>query len=344
MTIRVRRVTMSALAAAAASLFIVVSERPADAGLVRVVRSGRDVFIRGGQLPDDVTLGVGPRGQLRVSSADPDTTIGEGTLTDIDVLRSDTIYLLLDGGGNSVDVTALPQVRRLVVIGGSGDDTLRLSGSSLQTDVHFDGQGGGDRLDLTGTVEGDLVAIMGEGGDSVTVTGGRVDGSCVMELGSGASGNSFVADGATFGQTLTVTGGEQSDAVALRNCSVFRMMRSTLDFGSDSVEFSGGTILRGGFVVDTGDGADALTLGSASARGRAKVLTGDGADSVFASGFLAARRIEIELGAGNDSIEFDTGAPTQTPSGARISGGADGDALIGVAPRLAVIVSFEELR
>lgn len=362
MTGRCGAVASRAGAIVAACVLAAAGSGTAQAGDVRVVRVGSDVFIRGGTDADGVTLSVVTQsGDLLVQSDGPES--------EIDVRPRDTIYVLLDGGGNSVDIQSLPRVRRVVVIGGSGDDSLTLSGANMPTDVHFDGQGGDDTLTFEDTntednlrpgLTGDLVAILGEGWDNVFISGGVVGGSCILELGSGeltgsGASNSVMATGAEFAASLTVVGGADADRVELSAVSVRHSTRIDLGKGMDTLRVTDGSRLRGGLVCDMGDegdtgdgddtrrGADSVNLGPATVGGRLKLGTGDGPDTVVFSGLTALRRVTVDLGVGADSLTFGATFPSRVPFASRFDGGLGPDELSGEAPLSAEVLSFEIL-
>ncbi|MHC4880431.1 MAG: Ig-like domain-containing protein, partial [Planctomycetota bacterium] len=80
---------------------------------------------------------------------------------------TDTVVIDSSGGDVAIPHDLITDKSRFVIIGGSGDDTVRLVGDQTISEIEFRGSGGDDTLELTGNGRYLNVDFDGEAGDDV---------------------------------------------------------------------------------------------------------------------------------------------------------------------------------
>ncbi len=248
---------------------------------------------------------------------------GEGN--DILTFRqTGTVASVLGGGGD--DTVRLVEA---ALIGGgisldAGADTFRMSGGRVTEDV--DGADGDDDLEVSGGTIGGNVGG-GTGNDTVGITqtaligGGvslgagtdtfRMSGGRVTEDVDGADGDDDLGvSGGTIGGNLG--GGTGNDTVSITQTALISGGVS-LDAGTDTFRMSGGRVTED---VDGGDGDDDLAVSGGVIGGNATGGSGDDTVSITQAVLISG------------GVSLDAGRDTFRMSGGRVTGdvtGADGD-------------------
>jgi hypothetical protein len=337
---------------------------------VEVIRIGRQVFITGGDGPESLVVSLGAPAELVVATGDGATTVQGGTEFRLFVGERDTVYFMLAGGLNTVDVNSLPELRRVMVLtGGSAANSFDFSGATIPGDLIFSGGPGADALTAAGaTVLGNLFAFMGAGPDTVTLDGLEVEDEAVVDLGDGlpnvATLNAVLAHG-----PFVVLGGSDDDVVTITAGIYERPVRVELGDGADALTIGGAaeflsrvTLLTGrdddSVVIDqdprfrlrasldTGDGDDVVSVGASRFGETFRVRLGDDDDDITIGGVDVTTRFAVLAGTGDDVVRVVPGSQAGIrPAGALLRGGDGTDVLEGQnGLRNVSVVEFERFR
>jgi hypothetical protein len=179
--------------------------------------------------------------------------------------------------------------------GGSGADTISLSGGTIQI---LNGQDGADRLVASaittfGTVKG------GKNADEIVLSGAVISGS----LGLGRGHDKISASVFTMASSADVSLGEGRDTINATVASngsantIHGDAGNGVNAGADLMDLELGTIT--GITVNAGGGAD--TVGVSGGYDSANIKGGKGDDLITISGVLAENS-SIGGGSGNDTI------------------------------------------
>lgn len=192
---------------------------------------------------------------------------------------SNDLFINLGAGNDAVRTGAAPSSIGvgLSIEGGTGTDTISLSGWQTGGDLFIDGQGGILRTTLTNTtILGAFAAIGGEANDQVTMTGCTVGLDASLQLGKGA------------------------DVVSVTDLMAFSFWAAT-DEGADRVTVAQTAVLED-FGIFTGTENDVVNLSDVDSGKNVYVGTDLGADQVVATRVAAELDAVFEGGAGVDSL------------------------------------------
>jgi hypothetical protein len=216
-------------------------------------------------------------------------------------------------GSTSINGQAGPQlfdgVRGLNVALNDGDNSLAIQGATVRGDVRYDGGVGTSTLNIQSVRVGGGLAASGEGSASIVMTGVSVgaaflvtgtDGTDTVDLlnvtvagaanlGTGLGDDTILIDGSLFRGTLTCDTGQDSDSLTIRN----------------------GTRVNGDLtIVNTGD-LTATLSDSRAGKSVSFVDTGAGADTISLLNMTLSKTLAFQIGAGDATVEID---------GSRVSG------------------------
>ena len=217
----------------------------------------------------------------------------------LSVTQTNTLDLGEDGaatfsvGTYSISAGGVLQVNTITVSGGTlagagaimmGDGASTFTISSGSVAVAVDLGAGDDTFTWSGTA-------------TVTGTVNAGAGSDTLALGGGASGDTIAIDGGNFidFEVLTVSQATSQTTAVTQS--------GTLDLGSGSATFSGGTYTIAGTsgVLQ----ANVIELSGGTLNGAGAITLGDGASTFTVSGGTAA--IAVNLGAGDDTFTWSGG-------------------------------------
>lgn len=207
------------------------------------------------------------------------------------------------GGADNLTVQSVAgtgyAVANSTLNGGSGDDTILINGS-VRANSAIEGGIGNDTITITedvstwGTTSTPLISG-GDGHDKITIMG-NLDGAMIR----GDGGN----------DSISLTG------------SLYKGTISG-DGGSDTI--SVGVVAGTGGIINGGDGADHINVGTINEW--AKIVIDGGADNdlIHIGKVLSGATLNISGGSGNDTITIDDITTGYLPGGSIISGGDGAD-------------------
>jgi hypothetical protein len=306
----------------------------------------------GGNGNDQLLFGDGNNGQNSFGSLQAIMGDGNDTIDvaqgETSFRVTGAVSVLSGEGANSVNFDAAAVVLGpMTITGGNGTDDLTI-GQENETATVTTGylsvtNGNGENaFAISGKVivNGGITVLGGKDADNFlllsTAAGSKVNGSIIATQGEGKniftiseqSPRSVVVTG-----LVSVTGGAKADSIFLsaidvlavslslgagdNNAFVDGTVRSSFSInslGGDDRIFAGLLDVHGGTVINTGGGADLISLVNSHFRSVVAIFTGDGADTVsIESGTDAHERdeatdfdaaVSIDLGAGDDHLKI----------------------------------------
>jgi hypothetical protein len=222
--------------------------------------------------------------------------------------------------------------KAVTIVGGSGNDTIKLDNDNTFTGFEISAGAGNDNINLVSAHVFSARIGLGAGNDIVSGLIGELDQASIQ----GGSGNDTI-----FVNTVesAVIGGDTLDAsvgVADGNDSI--VLGGTISAtkiygggGNDIVQISAADLENSGNLINLGAGRDTINLSANSVLLQsAAIRMGAGNDLItFADDNGAYLSSNIKLGAGADTIKFASGANNadSTFSGTTVFGNAGADLL-----------------
>jgi len=234
---------------------------------------------------------------LDITGGSGGDSITVGNLDGTDITNNSVTF---NGGDGNDTLDGEYASKRLVAIGGEGDDTL-ITGSA---DDVLDGGGGSD--------------FLSGGAGNYNIYGGS--GSDTMEVGGGAQGAVVDFIGGT------VSGGEG-------NYDQFNSIESVIGSGYDDVFIA--SYSTGDLTIDGGGGNDTLSVFGSASYSESLVIEADGGDVLIEGAYFSIEAdgvedLNISLGAGEDTVFVgDLSATDIDPDTITISGGGGDDFIVG---------------
>jgi hypothetical protein len=214
------------------------------------------------------------------------------------------------GGSFSTATQSGAAFKAVTIVGGSGNDTIKLDSDNTFTGFEISAGAGNDNVNLVSAHVFSARIGLGAGNDIVSGTFGEIDQISIQ----GGSGNDTIfvnaAESATIGgDTLDATVGvaDGNDSIILAGA-----ISGTKIYGgggNDIVQISAADIEAGGNLINLGAGNDTINLSADSVLVHsASIRMGGDKDLItFADDNGSYISSNIKMGAGNDTVKFSTG-------------------------------------
>jgi Ca2+-binding RTX toxin-like protein len=225
----------------------------------------------------------------------------------------------------------------LTAKGGSGVDTITLDDVTAGGNVTITGGGGADSLTLERAVivtPGDPLAFVGgnvviSGGvGAETITIGELDVRGLTTLNTG-TGN------VVTGVNAEVDVGFAGDQMFLRGG--LQILDGAGNTGTDSITFTAGALTEisgpptGGLLIQTGTGADTITINDLINTAGTRITTGAGADTILIDSTVQTATFggpfQMNTGDGDDTLEIGNAGPVDFLNSVSVQMGAGNDSL-----------------
>jgi len=294
---------------------------------------------------------IAPAGLVTVTFSNGTLTISgaDGADHDIEIVKTGTSTFRVEGNATGIDDVAQTSksyrgtLNHVIIQGGVGADTFKLTNLSPLKSLSFDGDAGVDSL-ITNNLRTKLAAQvnidLGADTGSVNFMGSRtiIHGPLNLDLGGGGTAL-FSSTNTTIYTDVTITGGLGSDNVSITgDKTLFKRAFTFTGADADDTFSATGNVfdVRSFVTMDGGAGANVFTFGADSnkfgrttAAGLVDIKLGEGAGTVSFLGntsrILGELRIDLGVGggiahvksatvrndvlvfggAGNDTLEFE---------------------------------------
>jgi hypothetical protein len=278
-----------------------------------------------GSFSNDVS--IAKRVDIRSGNGDDSVTFSQGSVRLLGGLSLD-----LGDGDNTATIAIAQKVARLSYAGGSGADSVSISGAGdiqIAGLLRFAPGDGANTLAMSGnTITIGSLAVFGGLGDdtfAVSSTSLQVDGKSDLRLGDGSNVTDISTSVARLGGPLTITGGAGPDNATIDTITLF---------SKGGVRFDGGA----GGPDSFGFGVSAAEiLGSLQAR--TPDAPGMASSIALSLGFTTiTKNITAQAGAGNAGISI--GASNDFFVGGRIDlrGAGEGDKTFTIATTIMTVL------
>jgi hypothetical protein len=286
--------------------------------------SGGDLLIAGDATADTITITENAAGTQWQIAGSATLVNGVPSLTLVKPTVQD-VFILLDGGADSLTMLGINQGTQTFVGDtnidmGAAADTVNLGSFTEPGPLAFNSD---IMIDVDGDEDLDLV----EGSNANQFIGGvSVD----------LSGGVTLAVSADTGNALNVFNTDFGRVAGVEVALIRGQLNVHGSAGADTVTIRGSNAFGGSFDIDTGAGADVVTLGedteaafaqdAVTLGGSLNLDVGDGDDTVTFESVLAVGNITVHGGAGNDTIRV--GSEINTPLSSRVGSSTQGDMVI----------------
>lgn len=244
---------------------------------IRAVEEGKFEILDNGEV---VTTVEGITDDIRVSLDSDGTATDDHLILNLDTQTVDEVFIQLGQGNNTFELQGGVVQGSLRYLGGSGDDTVSISESSLiEGRVIAQVKSGDNEVQILGEVGQQLIVFAGGGSDIVEI----VEGSLIHD-------DAYLLLGG--GENLVTLSGELDDDVLVAGGNDLDLITVT------DTAFIGGDL-----NVSAGDGDNVFEL-SGMVMGRVQYNGGSGDDLVtIGSTAFVADDVAIRLGEGSNTVE-----------------------------------------
>lgn len=251
--------------------------------VVKMTAMNDGATINTGDGNDSISL-VTANGTLTVEAGAGDDSVSLGTVNGA---------LTINAGDGTNRVSVGTANSTLSYTGGVGNDSVNIT-EKVAGNADF-ALGSGANLISVKSAEGNVNITGGEGADTVDVT--KADGNVTISIGDGANRVS-VADA---GGSLSITTGAGKDSISIGH--VGKDATINLGDGADSLTFQSGQKIEGALNISaSGTSANVIDIQSSAIEGNVNISLGDGADRLSITSATATVSGSISLGEGKDSV------------------------------------------
>lgn len=174
----------------------------------------------------------------------------------------------------------------------SGNDTLAISGITIDRDVHVHGGNGNDTVTIQDSSIARSVWMTGGRGDDLMATSSVTIGGN-LRISGGVGNDDIVVDASTINRDTRLTGWRGDDDIAIRNSTLGDDLVISTHAGNDIIMIDGGTVADRAWLF-TGRGADNIAIqGGAQFSGRVRAFGGIGGDNLQTSSDVSFGRLRF---------------------------------------------------
>jgi hypothetical protein len=197
-------------------------------------------------------------GQVRVSGVNGTLVRVKGVFYAEYIFQNVTrgAKIRLSGGDDAADLNSLNLAGNLLVDGGKGDNTIRVTGGNFLKAVTLKNSTGSSYVDINGAgVAGQTKIYNGDGNQSVILTG-TFDQPLYIKNGYGS--HSVTLDGADF-ESVRIDNRPGDSTTVINNTTFLRNLGVYNRWGADSLAITATTV-AGRVTIDNGQGASDTSI------------------------------------------------------------------------------------
>jgi len=295
--------------------------------------AGNDTFVVSSVTKDDTVAGGEGTDTLTLAAAVTySATVNSGTnITGIEAIKTAGSFTqnMLGLAGNTIDTVSVAAANTVVIQGsavttvnstvnGSGTLSIGLAtdGTTDATAVNLGSVIGGTASTLTlNAVDTETLNVMSQGADGNSLTMGNTTAGTLTVAAATATATDLTTINVMGSKNVTVTAGTKSTAVSKIDASTFT--GNTVSVSATSSTAAMTVTASGAYsaTVNSGKGADTITVGDGGTANANTVNGGDGADTIVAGAGNDTLNGgddggSITAGAGNDTVSSGDGADT----------------------------------
>ncbi len=246
----------------------------------------------------------------------PGATIG-GNLS-IDTGGGDDAVLVLGADGSIGGDVVLSNFEASPGGGITNLGTFFTIGGSVRVNALFNNTG--LAFDISGVTIGRDVSLQtGNGDDDISISGSFIGGNVSSMQGNFVLGQTFNIDSSSIGGSLSYLGGSGgplgNELVSFDTAFIGRSANVNLGsgFGTNTFQFSAGSLIGGSLTVFGGAGDDDLSAFDGDVAGGVMISLGGGTNSLSVTGALTGAFFNYLGGSGADSVNFAPAAGSASP-------------------------------